>query len=494
MPARARSLLQTPPARWEGALVLAIVTGALVVGALRLTPRHDWGDDFASYVMQAESLWAGDTRGFVERNSFTILRSSHRLGPIAYPWGYPLLLVPSVAIAGLDPLALKIPGLLLFGTFLVALHLLMRTGLDRRVSLLVLLLFAFHPDLLDFLDLVLSDIPFLFLSTLALLLMERMDARPPPAAARCAWLGAVVFAAFFTRTVGILLLGVLVAPLAWKAWRLRPGGEREGGAARPAVIGILVFGLLWLASRQVLPDGQTSYPAPGLGVSLSTAWQNAGRYGEDAMHFLAGRRSHPAISSVLIVAAIAGAATRRRENLRFLAYLGLTVGVLLAWPEYQGLRFLFPVLPVLAFFIVAGMRAATARLPPRIRSPALVALCASWVAMVGVDGWMEGRRPIEGGPGGGPFDVQSTELFRFIRAETKPDSVIVFFKPRAMRLMTGRDAFMGTDCDRVARGDYLVLHKGAGGSDQMTPDALRACGAVREVAFENATFVARRIR
>ncbi len=489
-----RSTRPARAGRLEWGLVLTVVTAAMVVGALRLTPGHDWGDDFASYVMQAQSLRAGDPGGFVERNGFTIRQSSHPIGPVAYPWGYPLLLVTAYAIAGLDPLVLKVPGLLLFGAFLVTLHLLVRTGLGRLESLVVLLLFAFHPDLLAFLDQILSDVPFLFFSTLGLLLMERMDRHPAPDAARGAWLGAVLFAAFFTRTVGLLLLAVLLAPLAWSGWRRGTGGSAGGARARAALVATATFGLLWLVSRLVLPTDPTSYLAPEAGMSLAAAWKNAGRYAGDAIHFLAGPRAHPGIAIPLALAAISGGWARRRENSRLIAYLGLTVAVVLAWPAHQGLRFLFPVLPVLVLFTVVGLRDLAARLPPRYRGPALAVSCAAWLAVAGIGDAAGPARRGAGTTGEGPFDAQSAELFRYVRDGTRPDSVIVFFKPRALRLLTGRAAFTATDCTRAARGNYLVLHKGGGGGEQPGPDAVRACGAVREVTFENATFVAHRIR
>ncbi|PYV38351.1 MAG: hypothetical protein DMG09_12215, partial [Acidobacteria bacterium] len=74
--------------------IVVIIIASLFLGASTLTRGHDWGDDFASYIMQAGSILSGRTREFVEHNSFTIFESSSQIGPVAYPWGYPLILSP----------------------------------------------------------------------------------------------------------------------------------------------------------------------------------------------------------------------------------------------------------------------------------------------------------------------------------------------------------------------------------------------------------------
>jgi len=472
------------------ALVLAVLAGSLYLGASRLTRGHDWGDDFAAYIMQARSVWNGDTRGFVERSSFTILQSSRRIGPVTYPWGFPLILAPVYGAAGLDLRALKLPGMLLFAGFLLALHALMRQRLDRAESLLVLSLFAFHPYLLDFLDLLLSDIPFLFLSTLSLLLVEGVFSGGSAGVVRGAVAGAVIFAAVFTRTVGLLLLGSLLALQAWEAWKARNAPGRTWPAAYPAAVATLVFGLLWLGSALAFPDEQMSYLAQLGATHLSRIWSNGILYFGDAAVFFTGSRSHPGVVVVLLLAGAAGLVRRAREDLLLVVYLAASIAVLVTWPEYQGPRFLFPILPLLAYFIVVGLRYALSLLPARARTPALVAVLASWLALIGIDPARARPGPGEGAAQGGPFDAQSTEMFRFVQEETPPGSVIVFFKPRAMRLMTGRQALMSMDCAHLKLGDYVVLRKKDPGFDQLTPDGLRSCGAAQEPLFENGAFVA----
>jgi hypothetical protein len=79
-------------------------------------------------------------------------------------------------------------------------------------------------------------------------------------------------------------------------------------------------------------------------------------------------------------------------------------------------------------------------------------------------------------------------VYNFIRTKTPPDSVIVFYKPRAMRLFTDRDTFMSTECDRLLLGDYLVLSYKAENS-QIPPAEIGKCGLNLLKVFENNKFI-----
>src|SRR5512133_520822 len=152
----------------QNRLLLIILIISLILGASSLTRGQIWGYDFASYIMQANSILTGTMHEFVEHNSFTIIQSSNQIGPVAYPWGYPLILTPVYMSKGTNPLALKLPTLFFFIGFLTCLYLWMKTRLTPTESLLIVSLFALNPIMLNFLDQILSDIPFLFFSTLAL--------------------------------------------------------------------------------------------------------------------------------------------------------------------------------------------------------------------------------------------------------------------------------------------------------------------------------------
>ena len=88
----------------------------------------------------------------------------------------------------------------------------------------------------------------------------------------------------------------------------------------------------------------------------------------------------------------------------------------------------------------------------------------------------------------GPFDPVSSDMYNFIRAETPSESVFVFFKPRAFRLFTDRDAIMALECDRLLMGDYVVLHK-TWEYSQILPNDIQNCNLSLKNVYENRRFI-----
>ncbi len=466
-------------------LLLGVVLACLAIAWCTLTRGHDWGDDFASYILQAQAILDGTTRDFIQHNSFTIRESSFQIGPVAYPWGYPLILAPALMVRGLDPLALKVAGLLFFAAFLVALHLLTSDHLPTAEGLLLVALFAFSPVLLGFLDHVLSDVPQLCLLFVGLVWVERRRAGPWSAAA----LGAVIFLAFFVRTAGIVLLGSV---LAWQALRLLRERERRREILVDAAATLSAFLLLWGGASLVFPGGQASYFRPLDGVSAWSLRFNRYYYFQLLGTFLGSGAAWDRVYHALIVLFLIGLWSRRRQDqhliLFFLAYLALV----LLWPMRQGIRFAFPLLPIGLYLAFQGARAVTEWLPKRFQQAGRVAFGCAWLLLAGsflFDSVALASRNLRADRRiAGPFDEQSAELFRFVREATPADSVIVFFKPRALRLFAQRDSVLITRCHRLAVGDYLALSKEPA-VGQLPAAAVGGCGLPLRNVFENRTFV-----
>ena len=89
----------------------------------------------------------------------------------------------------------------------------------------------------------------------------------------------------------------------------------------------------------------------------------------------------------------------------------------------------------------------------------------------------------------GPFDPYSTEVYNYIKEETPPDSVVIFFKPRVMVMMTEHPTIMSTECDRMFKGDYLVLSRKVGENQQITPEKIGACNLPLNQVLKNSRFI-----
>lgn len=480
-----------------GVIFTLILLVSALLGSSMLTRGHAWGDDFAAYIMQAKAILAGNMDEFVAANTFTVTRSSHQIGPAAYPWGFPLMLVPVYALTGVSPLALKLPGLFAYLGFLLVFFFLIKPRLTLTESLMTVSLFAFNPGLLGYLDNIVSDIPFLFLSTLAILLAdlyihEKQTIRQLPLAALT---GASIFAASFVRTQGLILLGSVLVFLAIRFLR-QPAQRPRIAKGSLALTG--TFGIFWFFSALAFPGGQSSYLALYSGFSIETLAGNINSYSQIFEEFFSTLPAQGLLFAIFVAFLIIGLLARFKTDLLFVLYSGLYLLVLWTWPEWQGYRFIFPMLPFFIYFAIQGIRATLNKLredrKASIERGAYAYLLLIAILFAYNSGWnayinLRDQRAING-----PFDAFSMETYEFIKLKTPPESLIVFFKPRAMRLMTGRNAVALTECERIPEADFLVLSKKVGENLQIPPDQIDMCNLSLDQVFENRRFVVYQVK
>lgn len=470
-------------------ILIFILLFNLALGASILTRGSEWGDDFASYIMQAQSILNGDMDEFIEHNTFTIFESSFQIGPVAYPWGYPLALTPVLLLKGVHVLALKLPGLFFFTGFLICLYLLMETRLTRTESLLIVSLFAFNPTLVEFLDYIISDIPFLFSVFLALLLVTKLDQK------QMIWkqviLGATIFFSFFIRTTGIILL---VSFLAFQTLLFFHERTKRRTIALYTVTVVAIFILLSIISSLIFPNGQGAYFHQLAGFTFETLSNNIGNYFFLFVQFFDANTSTTwiYIYYFLVVFFLVGAWVRRNTDHILLIYFALYFFVMIVWPEWQGIRFIFPLIPIFIYFSFQGMKSTTGKMPKRYYKIGKGVIYFFWIVLVGFFMFNTANRAYSNLKDdrriNGPFDPFSTDMFNYIKEETSPDSVVVFFKPRAMRLFTDRDSIMILECENLLKGDFFAQHKKWEYS-QILPGELEACSLSLENVFENNRFI-----
>jgi len=480
--------------------IVIILSFVLLVSALLgssvLTRGHFWGDDFAAYIMQAKSILDGNMDEFVAVNTFTVTQSSHQIGPAAYPWGFPLMLAPVYALIGLSPLALKLPGLLTYLAFLLVFFFLTKRRFTLTESLLAVSLFAFNPELLRFLDNIISDIPFLFLSTLAILTADiyTQKTQDIPRMILAALTGAVVFAAFFVRTQGLIILGSI---LLFQGIRFLEKREQRRQLMVDTLIITGAFGILWGISILIFPGGQSSYLALYSGFSIDIMKSNIISYSQTFGEFFATLPGQSLFYGTFVVLFFIGLATRLKADLLFVIYASMYLIVIWTWPEWQGYRFLFPMLPLFIYFAMQGIEITLNKLGKKHQSIAqngayayllLIAILFAYNASLNAYVNIRDNRQING-----PFDPYSIETYDYIKNNTPSDSVIVFFKPRVMRLMTDRDALALTECDQIQKGDYLALSKKVGENLQISPDQIDECGLALGIVLQNRRFIVYRL-
>ncbi len=129
--------------------VTSIMLSATVLGFFNLTRDNGWGDDFAGYILQAQSIVRGNMGELVTKNVQAVERSSGDLRPGNYPWGFPLMLAPVYGVFGVKIIGFKMVLTLCHGLLVVAIFCLARTRLNALDFLIVAAMVAYNAVLIS---------------------------------------------------------------------------------------------------------------------------------------------------------------------------------------------------------------------------------------------------------------------------------------------------------------------------------------------------------
>lgn len=434
-------------------LLITIALAVLVVQLLTLREGQGWTGDFALYVAHAKNIV--ESRAYFDTGYLPNPQNPFH-SPRAYPPVYPLLLAPVYAARGLDLDALKLvaaallPLALVFSTSAFATHL----GTGERVAIISVL--GFSPYLVQFKNHILSDIPFLLTTSIAILCLDASRdggvlRRRLGDASLGALNGAAMLVAIETRTVGV----ALVAALPLYAILVNRRVELwQAVAMVVAAVGSVVIGRPLLGG-----DGYTDAFAvfgAGLDVIPIVVRDNARAYWTGLAAFWSSG-GLPAISAVAAIAtlaaSVAGYVGRLRHGLRVVdVFVPLYFAAILVWPGGEDIRLALPILPALFCYAAMGVSAALENSSRRVSLIARATLCACIAGAFTVEFSSAGVARAQPNVA----DPDATELFSYIRTHVGEQATIVAGKPRIITLFTGRrGAVLHVGGDDASRWAFL---------------------------------------
>ena len=416
----------------------------------------------------------------VVTNNFTNQHSVFAPGPDAYPWGYPLLLLPAYSAVGNHPLAFKTLNLLFLGIGLFFFSLMVRKRTDSWFSWVVVGSFSFLPAILIQNDTISSDICFFGLVLCVFFLFESDQ---PVSYKNSFFIGTLIFIATFIRTVGVVLFVpyILLVVTNWKIQK-----DKWSLFAVP-----LAFISLFTLQALVLPQGSTSYFGHFELFSPQRLLENFVYY---LSLPLAAFDQIPLAwfwFGLIVVCFLVGIATTWKNEKIILSFMLALLSVYIVWPERQGLRFILPILPLLWIFALRGINWIKERLLPiyfNIVIAFFTLLCIIGFSMsltAAVHNINNGRSI------NGPYDDVSQELFRQVKETTQTSDIFVFFKPRAFRLFTERVAFAASNCADLTQANYVVISLKQESVLQPSEQSLASCAPTQSFkeVFRNKRFI-----
>jgi hypothetical protein len=427
-----------------------VIAAWSILALLVFDPKLSTGGDDATYVLLAKSLASG--HGFVEQ--WTPGTPAHT----QYPFGFPLLLAPFVAL-GMPFAALKVVTLT---AALVSLWL-----VDRLLGRTILLLVALNAVFLSFSHLLLSELPFLALTLGALASLEawRRSARRAPFALAVF----LAVAAMHVRSAGLALVAGALC------WLVR---ERRFRAAGAFAAGTLVLCLPWLVRNGLHPESGSYWShvravdpynrdlgtidATGL---LQRVIDNVVAYGGKHLPDLLAA-GVPLGAIFVTLPAIVGLIVRFRRGAAAHDWvLACTLAMLLVYPSVWGdARMVLPVLPFLLLAALTGWRLI---LRHRVAFalimllPSLFGTLKEIPANLGmISDYMNGDRLAGYPPAYRSFFMASA----WVAENTLPDAIVVSRKPTLFALSSGRRVFcypFTSEVDKVRaalfKADFVMI-------------------------------------
>lgn len=476
MPEIASSVAVSDPAvvvpddrRWlslGGSAALALVLGAMAaVMFASHRAGHWWGDDWALYIRQAQSLLDGNPGKVTDENLFTVdVSRGAAFSPPLYPWGFPILLAPFVSVVGHDVDKLAIVPILCAMVFASSWYVLARRRIGAVAALVGVVAVTMTPLLLGWTELIQSEWPFLAVTGVVMVGLDRLAASGALVDLGARWwpivaIGVGAAAAFSVRREGLAFVAAIALAQLAALWAARHGAwwpeRRVTMLARllvphAAALATVVF------VQMVLPS--TLVPRYS-GTSVTNVW----KFRRDHIDHLAEvsglKRSwqddpmvlgSSTIGWIAVVAYFAAATAgivlalvlyRRRD----LHLVGYAVGALLIGGSFRSPlnRYVCTIAPILLLLGVATI-AAAGRLAPWRHTAAVAATAA--LTLLAVGNVIQARTRIDnaaahadrGSVEWGPTHPSSIEMFDAVIELSDPGDVIAAPKARAMTLATDR--------------------------------------------------------
>lgn len=396
--------------------------------------QHNWGDDFAQYLQEAENLAQGKA---LEAGSYQFNPSFPRIGPKVYPVGFPLLLsILSDTSGKIDTQTAQYSiciWAVLLGLFI---HLtLKQAGIQRWWALACTTLFLYHPFFIGIKPDILSDIPCaaLFMATVFAFGQSKRW-----------WHFALVacLAGFTiaTRSIGWVLPLGAVALFGTQLIQAKPNYFHLLFAGLSTFVGWIInfttgyyssaaegYSLLFEGGNNILLQFNTNFR-----IYLETFEYYLTPFGNEHWQLLLLIMQKVFIG-LLLIGIIKH--IRRKPNFYGICTLGYTL-VLLLYPYTGGFRFLLPILPF--FFISISRGAAALRSIWPIQKP--VGIAALLLLALAYYPELSRLEREENGNTAGPESPEAQALFNWLDTIPKQETIL-FLKPRALAYYTAHNCF-----------------------------------------------------
>ena len=425
-----------------GILVLLILMVPLFF--LNMKDCHDWGGDFAQYIHQAINI----VKGIPITETGYIFNDQYPFAPPSYPNGFPLMLAPIYAMYGNSIICFSYYITSILFLLGIAIFFFIRKHLGNSIAIAIVLIIVYNPWTLRFKMEILSDIPFTLFLMITIILYEKTKEKaksfifPLLLGLLSAWL-------ILIRSVGIILLLAIFADYIILLIRGKICKEKVPVNWSHIVTIFLTFGIVYVIfTKLIFPINSEPLNFYSSAVSLSsiklTLLRNADYYVQNFQRFF-----HPDVGIYNIIPLVLKAfalsffvigflfsITKRLGFLEILTILYFIV--ILLFPNLtQGIRLIFPLFPLLLFYIVEGLKSLK---PHNNLNPAFFGVILGIISILQYEPGIQKIIIEKNTILVGPQEPEAQEAFRIISELTPSDAKIAFNKPTVLSLYSERSS------------------------------------------------------
>ena len=444
--------MNTHISKWkQNHLIITIFLAVIMLSSfllcyLTIQAGHNWGGDFALYLQQTDALLNGSLDELYRINKYSMDNSMDTIGPYLYPHGFPFILAPLRYFFGDDFIILKVLCALFFILSIPIGFLFFKNKFENIFFPFFIIIFiAFHSTFVLFTDQILSDLPFFFLSFSSILLIKKENSL----FCQCL-LGFIIFCSFFTRSIGICLLPTLI-------FFQITHRQKYSSSKLLLLAPYLIFAVLFLLTSFLFPNGSENHFEMFFEATPQLVSQNTLSYIKLIGNVFTLNNFSAIPIAFILLFIILGMLKLWREYLYLIVYLLSTFLILLIWEGGQGLRFIFPIIPFLIFFLVKGVIFSFDKLGlQKVVSPLLTLYLIVFVFYNTSIVFDHKNNKITNTA----YTSEMAHIYDYISENIAPEEVIGFKKPRVLRLFSGINSIY-TDSEHFKRSiaKYLLIKK-----------------------------------
>ncbi len=409
---------------------------------LNIRSDHDWGDDFAQYLAQADNIVHGKTMaetGYIYNPQYP------SLGPKAYPPGFPLMIAPLVNRYGNQVSAYNyFISILLILTALVSVLLLCKRA-GWPAAILLSAMVYYNPYTLRLKAEIMADIPFALLFALFLWIVSREWNKKT---SRWIIAGIVAGLAITVKSIGIALpLALIVYGLQYAIIQLsrKQSLKTIWTGIKNQVIAAIISLTIYLGFNLVFMSGTSGggylniYDFNKITEAFAT---NIYIYSEAIRMFFINPDSplywigFP-LASLIFAFFISGLLISVSKKPNLIDWITIVyIGLLLIYPYHNsGFRFLLPLAPVILWYSLETLQIISG--PKALKwISATVALPVLLTYLQLIPGYCIPEKEANDGP----YATHVSAAFNKVKHLTDNDSRIVFIKPRALARFSERSS------------------------------------------------------